>query len=608
MSVTPKIRTFVKRTTIPARIPQSAGCSQTGHGLCQRYQLHFLCVSLAHTASQTAARHPAWVSKRGAPRRRHAATHAAQRCGRWISHSHRCRPLHQHKCLHSRVHLSRHLRPRLDQHHERGSSCLVEAAAALPCMLPSWSREGYTCSCAATAISRVCTQLSARPAMAVHVLVSQSGIIEPDLRHLLPGSGFDGPDTVRAREAAGGLRAHLAHALPPRTAADASAGSGAGAGAGSGAGDLSASCAALVRGEVFCYRDTDSCATSARYVWVVAIPAHLSPARLFGEFLPSVLSTRADTIGEQQHARGDSTPGADAGSCLRQMTHALLTQSEAGSPGSALLCFDCDDAASTFVASVSGRRYSRLHPATCYARTVQSVSTIPAPTSSLASAAKSSPTTVPCTLSPWAPSSVGVLDSAPIAVECWTRVNHHRLMPAVRGAATLTQLPTCPTCLERLDKDTTGLHTVGCSHLTACDCDLWLGTTCMCCALVAGAACSCELCGQRDNLWVCMVCGHVGCARYANEHAVAHFRRTGHNYCLDLGTRRIWDYNLDRYAHRIADRRPGFRQKNGAMQADGAARDKMESMSFEYSLLLASQLEAQNQLFGERLVRGARSS
>jgi BRCA1-associated protein len=112
------------------------------------------------------------------------------------------------------------------------------------------------------------------------------------------------------------------------------------------------------------------------------------------------------------------------------------------------------------------------------------------------------------------------------------------------------------------------------------------------------------VCGQENNLWVCLVCGNVGCARYANEHAVAHFRETGHNYSLDTGTRRVWDYCRDRYAHRIGEG-DGVDTGECAGDAWGTGMEKMETMSFEYSLLLASQLETQSQLYDDRLVRPA---
>lgn len=40
----------------------------------------------------------------------------------------------------------------------------------------------------------------------------------------------------------------------------------------------------------------------------------------------------------------------------------------------------------------------------------------------------------------------------------------------------------------------------------------------------------CETCRIAHNLWICMVCGHIGCGRYTGEHASRHFRISSHNY------------------------------------------------------------------------------
>ena len=58
---------------------------------------------------------------------------------------------------------------------------------------------------------------------------------------------------------------------------------------------------------------------------------------------------------------------------------------------------------------------------------------------------------------------------------------------------------------------------------------------------------ACEACGVADNLWMCLVCGHVGCGRYAHEHAVRHFEASGHTYAIELSSQRVWDYAGDGY-------------------------------------------------------------
>ncbi|KAJ2511250.1 hypothetical protein H4217_007477 [Coemansia sp. RSA 1939] len=62
---------------------------------------------------------------------------------------------------------------------------------------------------------------------------------------------------------------------------------------------------------------------------------------------------------------------------------------------------------------------------------------------------------------------------------------------------------------------------------------------------------SCHVCGLTSDLWICLICGTVGCGRYANAHAKEHFEHTQHPYSLELESQRVWDYVGDGYVHRI---------------------------------------------------------
>jgi len=59
----------------------------------------------------------------------------------------------------------------------------------------------------------------------------------------------------------------------------------------------------------------------------------------------------------------------------------------------------------------------------------------------------------------------------------------------------------------------------------------------------------CLTCDLRDNIWVCMICGHTGCGRYTCQHAQLHFEQTGHPFSLELASGRIWDYDHDTFVH-----------------------------------------------------------
>ena len=62
---------------------------------------------------------------------------------------------------------------------------------------------------------------------------------------------------------------------------------------------------------------------------------------------------------------------------------------------------------------------------------------------------------------------------------------------------------------------------------------------------------TCLLCGAADDLWMCLICGYVGCGRYAGQHALEHYKETSHTFSIELVTQRVWDYSGDNYVHRL---------------------------------------------------------
>jgi BRCA1-associated protein len=206
--------------------------------------------------------------------------------------------------------------------------------------------------------------------------------------------------------------------------------------------------------------------------------------------------------------------------------------------------------------------------------------------------------------------------------------------PPAPPTSSLVELPTCPVCLERMD-ETTGLLTILCQHVFHCAClEKWRGSGCPVCRYTqnssipgamrspgstedAGNACS--TCGAEQNLWICLICGNVGCGRYDSAHAFAHYESTAHSYAMDISTQHVWDYAGDGYVHRLIQNKadgklvdlPGAssgdaKGVNGGMAAYGAdmvPREKMESMGTEYAYLLQSQLENQRSYFQDQLER-----
>ncbi|KAK3675890.1 hypothetical protein LTR78_004082 [Recurvomyces mirabilis] len=202
----------------------------------------------------------------------------------------------------------------------------------------------------------------------------------------------------------------------------------------------------------------------------------------------------------------------------------------------------------------------------------------------------------------------------------------------------LRELPTCPVCLERMD-ETTGLLTILCQHVFHCAClEKWRGSGCPVCRYTHSPSYTfpyprpdgtsseddadqfCRDCNINTNLWVCLICGNLGCGRYDGAHARAHYEETSHCYSMNITSQHVWDYAGDGYVHRLiqskqdtSGNKPGdvatqMRHENEAFRAEGAdsvPREKMESMATEYTYLLTSQLEGQRRYFEEQVERSA---
>ncbi|KXT17532.1 hypothetical protein AC579_3220 [Pseudocercospora musae] len=203
----------------------------------------------------------------------------------------------------------------------------------------------------------------------------------------------------------------------------------------------------------------------------------------------------------------------------------------------------------------------------------------------------------------------------------------------------LLELPTCPVCLERMD-ETTGLLTILCQHVFHCAClEKWRGGGCPVCRYTHAPSYTfpyprpgseqedereamCASCAGTNNLWICLICGNIGCGRYDEAHAFAHYEETSHCYAMDISTQHVWDYAGDGLiqskppptpAPREESSHAGYvdmplrqRHENEAYRAEGGdvvPREKMENMAAEYTYLLTSQLEGQRKYFEEQIER-----
>lgn len=202
--------------------------------------------------------------------------------------------------------------------------------------------------------------------------------------------------------------------------------------------------------------------------------------------------------------------------------------------------------------------------------------------------------------------------------------------PTLPVLAPRNELPTCAVCLERMDSTITGLLTIPCQHTFHCQClSKWQDGSCPVCRYsqrknAARPQGSCAVCHLEEHLWICLVCGHVGCGRYDQAHAYDHYTATGHCYAMDIESQRVWDYVSDGYVHRLIQNevdgklvelpgpsgpRGGANEGGGmsssvaadvataAMKAADTSEKKLDDVGLQFTQMLSSQLESQRNYY-----------
>ena len=289
--------------------------------------------------------------------------------------------------------------------------------------------------------------------------------------------------------------------------------------------------AEIISGRLRLFRDSTTSASSsgalpegrAPVVCVLAVPSSLSVTD-FCEFaaalIPKVVEMRmvkgvADPVPRERRAKNAPIDAADG-------------DFDGASSGSysVILRFKDQDAADAFALNYHNRRFSSFVEGTCRALFVRRIELT----------SDDRPTADRDASSAFASSSSRAPDGA-------------------------VELPSCPVCLDRLDQDVSGVVTTICSHSFHASClSGWGDASCPVCRYTHRPEdeVRCHECGSAENLWACLVCGHVGCGRYADAHAVRHWKETDHCYSIELGTQRVWDYVRDGFVHRLIQSKTGL--------------------------------------------------
>ncbi|KAG7195468.1 uncharacterized protein KQ657_003230 [Scheffersomyces spartinae] len=342
-------------------------------------------------------------------------------------------------------------------------------------------------------------------------------------------------------------------------------------------------------------------------------------------------------------------------SYVSHITHLRLLKSEKPNRFISLVKFDDVIKAAEFQYKFNGKAFNSMEPETCHVVFVKAVE-LDISAQLEIDQSSSSDSQIPfLLLDPF----TGSLEGNSIAVADSSTSKSGDSLEVLPEAKTLIELPSCPVCLERLDSTVSGLLTIPCQHTFHCEClSKWKDDSCPICRYSnsvskprlrrpsrrllqlnlfrlsrtnsnsrsnsvvtpipllssdteTGDNEHCNQCNIETNLWICLVCGNIGCDRYAaGQHSLKHFVDTGHCFAMELSTSRVWDYAGDNYVHRlIANEADGkLVELPEKMKSDGSEEkqsilspDKLDQVGFEYSQLLISQLDSQRDYYEKLL-------
>ncbi|KAL8746152.1 MAG: hypothetical protein Q9190_001787 [Brigantiaea leucoxantha] len=310
-----------------------------------------------------------------------------------------------------------------------------------------------------------------------------------------------------------------------------------------------------------------------------------------------------------------------------EVSHFRMIRTERGNRYMVLLKFRSGKKAREWRKEWNGKTFDSMDPETCQVVFVKSINvSVPQSTSQ--------ETFPDMTNDPFTPQPAKLEPSTSTNATTSSALSSasRNAKPIPPPTPSLIELPTCPVCLERMD-ESTGLLTILCQHVFHCSClQKWRGSGCPVCRYTQdgpGKRSSgeqfglneCGICRSEANLWICLICGNVGCGRYDAAHAFIHYQQTSHCFAMDLMTQRVWDYATDGYVHRIVQDKndgklvdmPASARETRDVNQEGSAwdsedyvpREKLDNIGLEYTHLLTSQLDSQRLYYSEVLERAA---
>lgn len=219
--------------------------------------------------------------------------------------------------------------------------------------------------------------------------------------------------------------------------------------------------------------------------------------------------------------------------------------------------------------------------------------------------------------------------------------NHNIMQPFISNDTNnndsniMPDIGSCAVCLESLNSNNSNnntsiitIITILCTHTFHIDCiSQWSeSSSCPVCRYVIHPveSSTCSICNATTQLWLCLLCGDIGCSRYLNGHAMQHYQNTGHNYSQELATRNVWDYTNDTYVHRLIQNKTDNKivefNNNSSNSSDlhnkhnnssnslssitaeqQHENNKLEHMLSEYNYMLSIELEQQRMYYNNNI-------
>ncbi|CAI8509349.1 unnamed protein product [Pichia kudriavzevii] len=288
---------------------------------------------------------------------------------------------------------------------------------------------------------------------------------------------------------------------------------------------------------------------------------------------------------------------------VKQISHLRLVKSSTPNKFMLLIKFRSKEYVKPFIRKYQGKKFNSFEPETCSVLQIKEILIRPKNEEELKN----------------------VKSSLPYLLEDpFTNVKSSS-KPAGKSIQKYTELATCPVCLDRLDSDVSGLLTIPCQHTFHSDClSKWSDDSCPVCrnalkpnknkrlgtsllneSTLVGfdSTEKCMDCGNTKSIWICLICGNVGCGRYEQKHAIKHWEETGHCFSMESNTQRVWDYAEDGYVHRLVQNEADGKIVELPLHDESkkSNEEKIDKIGFEYSKLLITQLESQREYYENQL-------